>query len=350
MAARRAAPRRRRRRRSAVALAFACSALAAPFAPARTAAAATSAGAASSTISVAAAGVAPAGAGAASVATAAAPLQVTVSIPPAAFFVERIGGAQVRVQAMVPPGVEEETYAPSPRQIADLLHSRLYVALGHPAFPLESRYLLPLLAAHPEVRLVSMSRGIPLIPMAGTAAAAPAAAQATGRAAAAGETDPHIWLAPGPVAIAARNIAGGLAAVDPGHRAAYEQGLEGFQRELRGLDAAFRRAAAAASPRPLRFLSYHPAWGYLARQYGFRQLVVEAGGRDPGAASLVALVAAARRDGVRLVLVPPGMPARTTQSLAAAIGGEVLEVDYLARDWLAMMRRLAAALEEAGRR
>jgi zinc transport system substrate-binding protein len=324
MATRRTALRRRPRRRSAVALAVACWALAAPFAPARTAGAA----------------------------TAAAPLQVTASIPPAAFFVERIGGALVRVQAMVPSGVEEETYAPSPRQIADLLHSRLYVALGHPAFPLESRYLLPLLAAHPEVRLVSMSRGVPLIPMTGTAAAAaaaPAADQASGRTAAGGETDPHIWLAPGTVAIAAHNIAGGLAAVDPGHRAAYEQGLEGFQRDLRGLDAAFRRAAAA-SPRPLRFLSYHPAWGYLAQQYGFRQLVVEAGGRDPGAASLVALVAAARRDGVRLVLVPPGMPARTTQSLAAAFGCEVLEVDYLARDWLAMMRRLAATLEAAGRR
>jgi len=136
--------------------------------------------------------------------------------------------------------------------------------------------------------------------------------------------------------------------VDPGSRAAYEQGLEGFLRDLRSLDAAFRRAAAA--PRPVRFISYHPAWGYLAHQYGFRQLVIEASGKDPGAASLVSLVAAARRDGVRLVLVPPGLPARTTESLAAAIDGKVLAVDYLAHDWLEMMRRLAAALAETGRR
>jgi zinc transport system substrate-binding protein len=310
----------------AATIAVACSPLAVPLAPAHAAAAAPTA----------------------------APLQVTASIPPAAYFAERIGGAGVRVQTMVPSGVvEEETYAPSPRQLADLLHSRLYVAVGHPGFPLETRYLLPLLAAHPEVRLVSMARGVQLISMDGTAAApgaAPASAQAAGPmgASAAGVTDPHIWLAPGTVAIAARNIADGLEAVDPGRRAVYEQGLEGFLRDLRSLDAAFRRAAAA--PRPVRFLSYHPAWGYLAHQYGFRQLVVEASGKDPGTASLVALVAAARRDGVRLVLVPPGLPARTTESLAGAIGGKVLAVDYLARDWLVMMRRLAAALAEAGRR
>jgi zinc transport system substrate-binding protein len=260
-------------------------------------------------------------------------MPVAASIPPAAYFVERIGGSLVKVQTMVPPGVEEETYAPSPRQIAEMLRSRLYVAVDHPGFPLEGRYLLPLLAAHPEIRLLSMSRGVQLIPMSG---AAPG-----------GATDPHIWLAPGPVAIAARHIADALAAVDPGRRALYEQGLRGFQGDLAALDAAFRRAAA--SPRPVRFLAYHPAWGYLAWQYGFRQLVVEAAGKDPGTASLLALIAAARRDHVRLVLVSPGLPPRSTESLAAAIDGRVLAVDHLAHDWLAMMRQLAAALAKAGR-
>jgi zinc transport system substrate-binding protein len=277
-----------------------------------------------------------------SAAAAAAPqLRVTVSIPPAAYFVERIGGQGVRVEAMVPASAEEETYAPQPRQIADLLQSRLFVAIGHPALPFETRYLLPALRSHPEVLVVLMSRGVELIPMDGAGGARAAAA-----AGAAG-TDPHLWLAPGPAGIAARNIAEGLARVDPEHRSTYAANLGALQRDLQALDAAFRRLAAGAWP--VRFLSYHPAWGYLAHQYGFQQLVVEAGGKEPGAASLVQLVAAARRDGVRLVLVPPGLPARTTAALADSIGGKVLTLDYLAHDWLAMMWRLAAALAEAGR-
>jgi len=257
--------------------------------------------------------------------------RVAVSIAPAAYFVERIAGPRVQVEVMVPPGVEEETYAPSPRQLADLLEARLYVAVGHPAFPLETQSLLPFLATHPEVRVVSMSRGVTLIPMGD----APSAG---------GSTDPHFWNAPAPAAIAARNIAGGLAAVDPARREAYLAGLAALERDLRALDAAFRRVAAG--PRPVRFISYHPAWGYLAHQYGFQQVSVEAGGKEPGAASLVALATAARRDGVRLLLVPAGLPSKQTESLASSIGGKVLAVDYMARDWLATMWRLAAALAE----
>ncbi|HVR11307.1 MAG TPA: zinc ABC transporter substrate-binding protein [Thermoanaerobaculia bacterium] len=259
------------------------------------------------------------------------PPRVAVSIAPAAYWVQRIGGAKMQVEVMVPPGVEEETYTPSPRQLADLLQARLYVAVGHPAFPLETHGLLPLLADHPEIRVVSMSRGVQLIPMGD----APAASRTT---------DPHFWNAPGPVAIAARNIASGLEAVDPSRREAYRTGLAAFERDLAALDAAFRRVAAG--PRPVRFISYHPAWGYLAHQYGFDQLPVEAGGKEPGAASLVALAAAARRDGVRLVLVPVGLPRKQTEALASSIGGKVLAVDYMARDWLAEMWRLAAALAQ----
>jgi zinc transport system substrate-binding protein len=270
---------------------------------------------------------------------AAPPVRVAASIPPAAYFVERIGGAAVRVTTMVPAGSEEETYAPTPRQVSDMLRARLYVAVGHPAFPLESRYLLPLLRSHPEVRLALMSRGVRLIPMTEGAGDRPGAG-------AAGATDPHIWLAPGTVAIAARNIADGLVAVDPDRRAAYARGLEALQRDLRALDAAFRRVAAA--PRPVRFLAYHPAWGYLARQYGFEQRAVEAGGKEPGTAGLVALIAAARRDQVRLVLIPPGFPPRAAEALSSSIDGKALVLDHLAHDWLANMWRLQAALAEAG--
>jgi zinc transport system substrate-binding protein len=257
--------------------------------------------------------------------------RVAVSIAPAAYFVERIGGPRMQAEVMVPPGVEEETYAPSPRQLAGLLQARLYVAVGHPAFPLETQSLLPFLATHPEIRVVSMSRGVTLIPMGD----APSAGRAT---------DPHFWNAPAPAAIAARNIAAGLEAVDPAGRGVYLAGLAALERDLRALDAAFRRVAAG--PRPVRFISYHPAWGYLAHQYGFQQVSVEAGGKEPGAASLVALAAAARRDGVRLMLVPIGLPSRQTASLASSIGGKVLAVDYMARDWLATMWRLEAALAE----
>ncbi len=261
-----------------------------------------------------------------------APLPVAASIAPAAYLVDRLAGPLATTTVMVPTGAEEETWSPTPRQLAALLAARVYVAVGHPAFVFESRDLLPLLRIHPEIRLISMAQGVDPLPMGppphgGTAS-----------------SDPHIWLAPAPMAAAARSVAAALVAVDPAHSAIYAANLRRLEQDLLVLDTAFRRVAAG--PQRVRFVSYHPAWGHLAHQYGFEQLAVEADGKDPGTASLVALVAAARSHDVHLVLVPAGLPARLTDSLAAAIRGQVVTVDYMARDWLSMMQRLAVLFAE----
>lgn len=259
------------------------------------------------------------------------PLRVAVSIAPAAYFVERLAGPLATVAVMVPPGAEEETWSPTPRQLAALRSARLYVAVGHPAFAFESATLLPFVRTRPEIRVVSMAAGLGQLPL----------ARRDPRLVAA---DPHVWLAPAPVAVAVRAIAAGLAAVDPPHAALYSANLRLLEGDVAALDAAFRRAAAG--PARVRFISYHPAFGYLASEYGFEQLIVEANGKEPGPASLATLVETAHARRIRLVLVPAGLPPRLTASLAAAVGGQVVTVDYMARDWLAMMRRLATLLAE----
>jgi zinc transport system substrate-binding protein len=269
------------------------------------------------------------------------PLRVAVSIPPQAYFVQRIGGPRVQVQVLIPPGVEEETYSPTPRQLAGLAAVQVYVEVGHPAFILETRYLLPFLRRHPKVQVVDMSAGIALL------GCPPAAAGGSGKATpcAGAGTDPHIWIAPYTVKTAAENIAAGLARADPASREVYRAGLAAFLADLRGVDAELRRAVAGA--RGLEFIAYHPAWSYLAHQYGLVQIPVEVGGKEPGAASLAALAERARREKVKAVFMPAGFSPKGAETVARAIGGKVVTVDYLARDWLAAMHLLAAALAEA---
>ena len=49
-----------------------------------------------------------------------APLRVLVSIPPQAYFVERVGGARVAVEVLAGPGQSPHAYEPTARQIASL--------------------------------------------------------------------------------------------------------------------------------------------------------------------------------------------------------------------------------------
>ncbi len=251
-------------------------------------------------------------------------IRAAVSVPPQAYFVERIGGPHVEVQVLIPPGASPESYEPSPRQLAGLAHAQLYVEVGHPAFPLEGRYLAPILRRNPGVRAVSMS--------AGGDPAAPA-------------EDPHLWLDPEVVRATSRAIADALAAIDPDHRPVYQANLAAFLADLDALEGEIRATLAAVPRRS--FLVYHPAWGAFARRFGLEQIAIETEGKEPGPATLRSLIEQARAAKVRVLFVQPGFPTRSAQVIAEHIGAEVVLLDPLARDWLANLRQVATLLRRA---
>jgi zinc transport system substrate-binding protein len=274
-------------------------------------------------------------------------IQVAVSVPPQAFFVDRIGGARVTVQVMIPPGASETSYSPSPRQLVALTRARLYVKVGHPAFLFEANHIDRFLADHREIRVVDMSAGIePILE-----------GEDEGRVESPGffgeeheshaanvahiGGDPHVWVAPATVRVASRNIARALSAVDPGHAGEYRRNLSSFLAEIDALDREIRADLAAGSTR--RFMVYHPAWGYFAREYGLEQMAIETGGREPSAGRLIEMIDRGRRDGVRAIFVQRGFARKSAEVIAEALGGEVVVVDPMAYDWIASLRSATRA-------
>jgi zinc transport system substrate-binding protein len=262
-------------------------------------------------------------------------VEVAVSVPPQAYFVDRVGGDRVRVTVMVPPGAAPDSYEPSPQQVLGLRRARLYVEVGQAAFPFEARYLAAGSGPGPEV--VDMSAGVEPLPA--------AAGDAHGTDGGAGEMDPHVWLAPSAVRVAARNIAAALTRADPAGAAVYEHNLAAFLADVDALDRDVRATLAGLKQR--KFLVFHPAWGYFAREYGLQQVAIESGGKEPSPAQLVALIAAARRDGVKVVFVQRGFSDRAARVIASELGAEVVAVDPLAYDWLDNLRRVAEAFRRA---
>lgn len=257
-------------------------------------------------------------------------LQVSVSVPPQAYFVDRIAGGRAAVQVLIPPGGSPATYEPTPQQMLALGRSQIYVAVGHPDFPFERRHLQGFLDHHASLQVVDMAAGVPLLDEAG------------GKQ---GEGDPHVWVSPDAVRVAATNIARALERADPDGTAAYEANLAAFTGEVDALDAEIAAALHGLARRS--FLVQHPAWGYFARRYGLEQMAIESGGKEPSPAALVHLVERARSEGVRVVFVQPGFSDRGARVVAREIGARVVAVDPLAYDWPANLRRVAAAFHEA---
>jgi zinc transport system substrate-binding protein len=157
--------------------------------------------------------------------------------------------------------------------------------------------------------------------------------------------DPHVWVAPETVAVAARNIAAALEQADPVHASEYRANLRRFEAEIAELD---RQIQDQLGPdRGKAFMVFHPTWGYFAHEYGLRQVAIEAEGKEPSAQRLIQLIEEAKEHGVKVIFVQAGFPRKSAQVIADAVGGRVVVADPQERDWLDNLRRVTRELSEA---
>jgi zinc transport system substrate-binding protein len=251
-------------------------------------------------------------------------LTVTVSVLPQKYFVERIGGEHVRVNVMIGPGDEPHSYEPKPGQMRALSDSVAYFRAG---VEFEDAWLSRIASASDHMRIVDTLAGIERI-------SAPSHVDHKEH-----ELDPHTWTSPSLVKVQARTIADALAQIDPEHAGTYRANLDRFLEDIDALDAELRDTLSGLAG--VQFIVFHPAWSYLARDYGLVQVPVEVGGQEPSAQELAAVIALAKREGIRVVFTQPEFSTRAAETIAQEIGGQVLSVSPLAPDWLGNMRQVA---------
>ena len=263
-------------------------------------------------------------------ATAGETLQVTVSIVPQVYFVERIGGEYVSATPMVLPGDNPETYEPKPAQLKALSHSAAYFSIG---VPFEGAWLERIASANRQIKMVDTIAGIERIPMAIPEPGQPA-----------GAPDPHVWLSPRLVKVQAQTIYEALAELAPEHEAAFKANLNAFVADIDGLDNDIQQTLSGVTQR--KFIVFHPSWGYFARDYDLQQIPIEVGGREPSAQELAQLISTAKANGIHVVLAAPEFSTTSAEAIAKAIDGQVLLISPLAADWLGNMRSVAQTFAE----
>ena len=290
-------------------------------------------------------------------------IRVVVSILPQVEFVERVGGEFVEVEALVGPGQSPATYDPAPRKIAGLAHSRVYFRIG---VPFEKTLLRKVGTLFPDLRVVDTQAGIERVALESherpDSDPAPAAregeaaglgperkdghpAEGGGRDREEGELDPHTWLDPQLAKIQARTICETLAEIDPARAPQYEKNLRAFQEDL---DRVHEKIARALAPlRGREFYVFHPAFGYFGRAYGLNQAAIESGGKEPNPRQVARIISRARESGVKVIFVQPQFSKRSAERIARAIGGAVVTMDPLARDYLANLERMAGEVAAA---
>jgi zinc transport system substrate-binding protein len=277
-----------------------------------------------------------------SFATAADPIKVVVSIPPQKYFIQKIGGDRVEASIMVPPGVDPHSYEPKPRQMVELSRATAYFSIG---IGFEDVWLDKIAAANKGMPILRTDAGIEKIPM-----VEHGHDEEPGQEVHEGEEepeglDPHVWLSPVLVKTIARNMFEGLVNVDPEGRAVYETNLNYFLNELDALDARLREMFAGEGRKG--FMVFHPAYGYLAREYGLEQTPIEIEGKEPKPGHLAELITEAKEHGVKVIFVQPQFSTKSAEALAREIGAEIAHADDLAEDWEANLLEIAGKFKAA---
>ncbi len=240
-------------------------------------------------------------------------ISVVTTIQPLGDFVKAVGGDRVDVVVLLPAGAEPHTFEPTPSQMRAIERADLYVKNGAGL-----EIWIDKVAAR-STRILDSSEGIELIYLNGT-------------------PDPHIWLSPRSAMIQVDNICRALIEIDPSGRELYERNRNAYIKELESLDEYLNNRLANAKGRI--FVVDHPAWSYLARDYGLVQLAIEEREKEPGPKRMATIIKTVRDNGIKAIFVEPEFNPRLAEVVASEANCVVVPIDPLAGDYINNMKRI----------
>lgn len=278
-------------------------------------------------------------------------LKVAATIFPLADMARVIGGSEVDVVTLLPPGSSPHTFEPTPEQMKQLAQANVFIQVGA---GLDSFAEKLAHSANPDLLVVTITDGVPLANPDQDLENHHQHEPDTGHHHEHDAGDPHIWL--DPVLVQEHvvpQITAALAATRPGstdyfngNQATYNEQLELLDRDLKHTTAAFRHRS---------FVTFHSVWLYFGQRYGLDDITVEAfPSKEPSAQWLTRVIEKSRANQARCVFVEPQVSAKAAEIIAAELGIPVYTVDPLGSEnkpgydsYLNMMRSNMTVFRQA---
>ncbi|KTR25826.1 ABC transporter substrate-binding protein [Exiguobacterium indicum] len=253
-----------------------------------------------------------------------------------AAIAREIGGDQVNVKMIVPPGADPHSYEPTSKQLTEIAKGDLFLLTGTTLEPYSKKIQESLKGT--DVRFIETSKDVNLLESDATLHAHEEEGHddhATDEHAHEeeghdhGKYDPHVWLDPVNAKAMARSITTALSKEVPKDKATFEKNLKAFDQQADELDEQFKQAVADGSKKEL--LVTHAAYGYLAERYGFTQLPIAgiSPSDEPSQKQLAALVKEARMHDLKYVAFEETVSPKVARVIQKEIGAESVTIHNL---------------------
>lgn len=253
---------------------------------------------------------------------------VFTSILPLQYFTDQITGKLYTSEVMVPPGVGPETYNPTPRQMSEMARAGAYFANGYLGF--EETYVEKFQSINPNLVFINTSTGVNLIQAEG---------HDHGDHTHEKGVDPHTWSSPSGARIIARNIFDGMVKIDPANKERFQVNLERLLAKIDSVDQVVNSILHDIPSR--KFMVFHPALGYFARDYHLEQLSIEFEGKVPTPKHVQNIVLQAKAQKIVNIMIQREFDVENAEIIANETGSKVIQIDPLAYDWPNEMISLA---------
>ena len=259
--------------------------------------------------------------------------EISVSIAPQKYFLEKIAKDKFDINVMVKPGSSPHTYEPKTSQMKSLNNSKIYFYTG---IEFEKAWLDKFKKSAPNTIFVDSSAGIERIAMQEHSHGEEEPTNKNQKHDHEDEhehegLDPHVWLDPVLVKVQAKNIYEALVLIDSENKEFYSKNYEEFLKELDYLDAQIKEILKPYEHKA--FMVFHPSWGYFAKRYDLEQIPIEVQGKEPKPNELVELVKDAKIHNIKIIFVSPQFSQKSAKTIAQNIGGNVVAIDSLSENW-----------------
>lgn len=246
-------------------------------------------------------------------------VNTVVSIIPQKYFLEAIGGENVKVSIMVEPGQSPHNYEPKPAQMRELSNAQLYFTIG---IEFEKAWLPKFKDQNKNLKIVDSSKGIERIAM----------QKHHHHDHEHDKLDSHVWLSTKNAKIIAKNMLDALVKEDSANKELYEKNYEALIKHIDEVDAKIRDILSSLPPKT-KFMVFHPAFGYFAKDYGLIQLAIEAQGKEPKPQELKKLIDEARAAKVSGVIISPEFSKSAAETIAKELNIQVKSISPLNPKW-----------------
>jgi zinc transport system substrate-binding protein len=263
--------------------------------------------------------------------------QITVSILPQKYFVEKIVKDKFEVNVMVQPGASPHTYEPKTSQMKALAASKVYFSTG---VSFENVWLDKFKKNAKDTLFVDLSDGVEKLAMGKHEHHEEDAKEAEHDDHSGHKEhddhdeeglDPHIWLDPVLVKIQAKNIYDTMIKIDVQNADFYKVNYEQFLKELDELDANLKTILTPYKDKA--FMVFHPSWGYFAKRYDLEQIPIELQGKEPKPNELVELIKDAKEHDIKIVFVSPQFSQKSAKTISQNINAKVATIDPMVSNW-----------------